>query len=349
MCTNSRWDAIIRAVARSKSTARTANPANDVLPQTASAQTLGEFSDDIAASNPNTIAESRLQLPILYPHEKQTHLLDRPALQVEHPRHNFTGSCGDTFDHSGQMAQATVSTSDKLHAVVLVNGGGTDRFGKRGEYSATNKQTAAKLMGSTKLLVFTMCYGPMTCASFAKHFLCGNFVPRVISLWCVTFDSLREVEELLQQIWKLAKDTVVQLRCCRIGTEESKAKPVPPFDSLPDRLIVEPGDVDSVGGPEGTCEEFCNSLHRRACQEGCQTQPAPVKECRALELLHPRALPNFPDRLVYLTTIGLSGKRITGYHTWDNATLKELDAMPTATEEQQPKRQNVRPPKRQKA
>jgi hypothetical protein len=355
MCTNSRWDAITRAVTRSKSC--TKNPANDVLPQTASAQTLGEFSDDIAASNPNTIAESRLS--ISYPHEES---LDRPALQVEHPRPNFTGSCGDTtFDHSRQMAQATVSTSDKpsdkLHAVVLMNGCGRNRFGKRGEYSATNKQTAAKLMGSTKLLVFTMCYGSMTCASFAKHFLCGNFVPRVISLWCVTFDSLREVEELLQKIWKLAKDTVVHLRCCRIGTEESKAKPVPPFDSLPDRLIVEPGDVDSVfgplkfswGGPEGTCEEFCNSLHRRACKEGCKTQPASVKECRTLELLHPRALPNFPDRLVYLTTIGPSGARITGYHTWDKKTLKELDDMHTAIEEQQSKRQNERPPKRQKA
>ena len=187
-----------------------------------------------------------------------------------------------------------------------------------------NQQTdGSKVDGIYKIACVHHVLRPYDLRQLCEAFPVWEFVPRVISLWCVTFDSLREVEELLQQIWKLAKDTVVQLRCCRIGTEESKAKPVPPFDSLPDRLIVEPGDVDSVGGPEGTCEEFCNSLHRCACQEGCQTQPAPVKECRALELLHPRALPNFPDRLVYLTTIGLSGKRITGYHTWDNATLKE--------------------------
>ena len=58
---------------------------------------------------------------------------------------------------------------------------------------AANIATAGTLLRFEQLLVFTLCYGSFTCASFADDFLYGKFVPRVISLWCVSTASLLQI------------------------------------------------------------------------------------------------------------------------------------------------------------
>jgi hypothetical protein len=207
-----------------------------------------------------------------------------------------------------------------------------------------NRETAGTLMKSIPVWYLVVCYGFLGCNSFCGHFLSAGTVPKIISLWCISFESLEDVEQLLQQTWGRDCDTRFSLNCCRIGTVEAETESLvthlaarkatgDTFVGLEfDRRVTKyDGDVEEVfgslrvsfGGKEGKCEILCDAFKHHSSSEGRCTPHQSVGRLISNGLLDPSDLDLLPRRVhaalleteVSLATIGvLAGGRMTGWY-----------------------------------